>query len=111
MSAFFQAYPLLRPALFALEPETAHALTLSTLQRVHDLGWTRPARVPDRPVTLMGLTLPNAVGLAAGLDKNGAHIDALGSLGFGFMEIGTVTPRPQPGNPLPGCSACPAPKR
>lgn len=101
MSAFFQAYPLLRPALFALEPETAHALTLSTLQRVHDLGWTRPARVPDRPVTLMGLTLPNAVGLAAGLDKNGAHIDALGSLGFGFMEIGTVTPRPQPGNPLP----------
>ena len=101
MSAFFQAYPLLRPALFALEPETAHSLTLSTLQRMHDMGWTRPARVPDRPVTVMGLTLPNAIGLAAGLDKNGAHIDALGSLGFGFVEIGTVTPRPQPGNPLP----------
>ena len=101
MSAFFQAYPLLRPALFALEPETAHALTLSTLQRVYDLGWSRPARVPGRPLTLMGLALPNAVGLAAGLDKNGAHIDALGGLGFGFVEIGTVTPRPQPGNPLP----------
>ncbi|OVZ57832.1 dihydroorotate dehydrogenase (quinone) [Pigmentiphaga sp. NML080357] len=101
MSAFFQAYPLLRPALFALEPETAHTLTLSALQRVHDLGLTRRTPAPGRPVELMGLALANGVGLAAGLDKNGSHIDALGGLGFGFMEIGTVTPRPQSGNPLP----------
>ncbi|MBX6316794.1 quinone-dependent dihydroorotate dehydrogenase [Pigmentiphaga sp.] len=101
MSAFFRAYPLLRPALFALEPETAHALTLTALQRLHDLGLTRRAPTPGRPVELMGLKLANGVGLAAGLDKNGAHIDALAGLGFGFMEIGTVTPRPQAGNPLP----------
>ncbi|VCU72186.1 Dihydroorotate dehydrogenase (quinone) [Pigmentiphaga humi] len=101
MSALFHAYPLLRSALFALEPETAHALTLSALDRLHALGCTRRAPIPGRPVRLMGLQLANPVGLAAGLDKNGDHIDALGGLGFGFLEIGTVTPRPQAGNPLP----------
>ncbi|MDY7579681.1 quinone-dependent dihydroorotate dehydrogenase [Herbaspirillum sp. RTI4] len=95
-------YALIRPLLFTLDPEAAHHLTLPLLQRAAKLGLTgllhRPA--PD-PRTLMGLTFPNPVGLAAGLDKDGAYIDGLAALGFGFLEIGTVTPRPQPGNPLP----------
>ncbi len=96
-------FQLLRPALFALDPETAHHATLSALKTAHCLGTlplivTRPA---NDPRTVMGLTFPNPVGLAAGLDKNGAYIDALAALGFGFIEIGTVTPRPQPGNPKP----------
>ncbi len=96
-------YSLLRPLLFALDPETAHHLTLDALQAAHRLGvlplyCKRPA---DNPQQVMGLTFPNPVGLAAGLDKNGAYIDALAALGFGFIEIGTVTPRPQPGNPKP----------
>ena len=104
MSRFFLAYPLARPALFALDAETAHELTLSSLQKAYDCTLTRklmfPA-TPSLPTRLMGLSLRNPVGLAAGLDKNGDHIDALGALGFGFMEIGTVTPRPQTGNPRP----------
>ena len=96
-------YSLLRPLLFTLNPETAHHLTLDSLQIAHRLGLLplftkRPA---DRPQQVMGLTFPNPVGLAAGLDKNGTYIDALAGLGFGFIEIGTVTPRPQPGNPQP----------
>ena len=94
-------YSLLRPALFRLDPETAHHLTLGGLKTAYSLGLSgllakRPA---DDPRTVMGLTFPNPVGLAAGLDKNGDYIDALAALGFGFIEIGTVTPRPQPGNP------------
>ena len=96
-------YSLLRPLLFALDPERAHALTLDVLDRTHALGLgglvARPAR--GQPARAMGIDFPNAVGLAAGMDKNGAHIDALAALGFGFIEIGTVTPRPQPGNPQP----------
>ncbi len=96
-------YSLLRPLLFALDPERAHALTLDALDRTHALGLgglvARPAR--GKPARAMGIDFPNAVGLAAGMDKNGAHIDALAALGFGFIEIGTVTPRPQPGNPQP----------
>jgi dihydroorotate dehydrogenase len=96
-------YGLARPLLFALDPERVHELTLEGLQRAHDLGATRLMQVPlaGEPVTVMGLAFPNPVGLAAGLDKNGAHIDALGDMGFGFVEVGTVTPRPQPGNPKP----------
>ena len=96
-------YSLLRPALFALEAEVAHALSLSLLDAAHALRLDRLALHPPagRPVQAMGLTFPNPVGLAAGFDKNGAHVDALGSLGFGFIEVGTVTPRPQPGNPRP----------
>ena len=99
-------YGLARPLLFAIEPERVHDLTLEGLQRAFDLGATRlcgPGAMPlaDDPVRVMGLDFPNPVGLAAGLDKNGAHIDALGSLGFGFVEVGTVTPRAQPGNPRP----------
>ncbi len=96
-------FQLLRPALFALDPETAHHATLDALKAAHCLG-TLPLlvkRPADDPRTVMGITFPNPVGLAAGLDKNGAYIDALAALGFGFIEIGTVTPRPQPGNPKP----------
>lgn len=96
-------YRLARPVLFALDPERVHELTLEGLQRAHDLGATRLLQVPlgGEPVNVMGLCFPNPVGLAAGLDKNGAHIDALGGMGFGFIEVGTVTPRAQPGNPKP----------
>ncbi|HUH87161.1 MAG TPA: quinone-dependent dihydroorotate dehydrogenase [Pusillimonas sp.] len=103
MSLLFSSYPLARPALFSLDAETAHELTLSSLQRAYDCSLTRHllSSRPYLPTQLMGLTLRNPVGLAAGLDKNGAHIDALGQLGFGFIEVGTVTPRAQPGNPKP----------
>ncbi|MGR9053073.1 MAG: quinone-dependent dihydroorotate dehydrogenase [Gammaproteobacteria bacterium] len=96
-------YPLFRPALFALDPETAHEATLKLLQTVYQTGLSRLVfpRPPSVPVTVMGLEFENPVGLAAGMDKNGDCIDALGALGFGFLEIGTVTPRPQPGNPKP----------
>ncbi|HQR22202.1 MAG TPA: quinone-dependent dihydroorotate dehydrogenase [Burkholderiaceae bacterium] len=96
-------YSLARSFLFALDPEVAHELTLSRLDHAAALGLTRLVcrRVPDLPVQAMGLDFRNPVGLAAGMDKNAAHIDALGSFGFGHIEAGTVTPRPQPGNPKP----------
>ena len=91
-------YSLARPLLFSLDPETAHRFTLKSADL---LGSLLGKPVPARPVRAMGLDFPNPVGLAAGLDKNAEHIDALGALGFGFIEVGTVTPRPQPGNPRP----------
>ena len=95
-------YGLLRKALFATPPETAHELALEGLRLGYNTGATRLAcRRVTAPTTVMGLEFPNPVGLAAGLDKNGDYIDALGALGFGFIEVGTVTPRPQPGNPKP----------
>jgi dihydroorotate dehydrogenase len=96
-------YSLTRPLLFCLEPETAHRVTLHALRRLERLGLA-PAAAPapaECARTVMGLRFPNPVGLAAGLDKNGEYIDALARLGFGFIEIGTVTPRAQPGNPRP----------
>lgn len=93
-------YSIARPLLFSLAPETAHELTLSWLNKAYRLGLIG-AKPIDKPVTCMGIDFPNPVGLAAGLDKNGAYIDALSALGFGFIEIGTVTPRPQEGNPKP----------
>ncbi|MEN9867359.1 MAG: dihydroorotate oxidase [Pseudomonadota bacterium] len=93
-------YTAARPFLFALDPETAHHLTLPNLQRAARLGLLRPCIRPD-PRHVMGLEFPNPVGLAAGLDKDGAFIDGLASMGFGFIEVGTVTPRAQAGNPLP----------
>ncbi|MBI4207836.1 MAG: quinone-dependent dihydroorotate dehydrogenase [Betaproteobacteria bacterium] len=95
-------YPLLRPLLFRLDAETAHRLTLGSLKALRRLGLP-PARVPHARCerSLMGLRFSNPVGLAAGLDKNAQYIDALAALGFGFIEVGTVTPRPQPGNPRP----------
>jgi len=96
-------YSFLRPALFALDAETAHHFTLGSLRALHVLGLSHllAARPDDDPRKVMGLTFPNPVGLAAGLDKNGDCIDGLAALGFGFIEIGTVTPLPQPGNPKP----------
>jgi len=102
-------YALARPLLFALDPEKAHNLTLPALRRAARLGLTgvfgKPA--PD-PRTVMGITFPNPVGLAAGLDKDGAYIDGLAALGFGSIEIGTVTPRAQSGNPKPRMFRLPA---
>ena len=96
-------YSLLRPWLFCLDPEQAHNLTLSNLDRAQ--RWGLLERLITQPIAdpqiLCGITFPNPVGLAAGLDKDGKHIDALAALGFGFLEIGTVTPKPQPGNPKP----------
>lgn len=96
-------YSLLRPLLFCLEPEHAHHAGMRALELAHKLGICRliAGGATDTPLQLMGLKFPNRVGLAAGLDKNGDHIDALAALGFGFVEVGTVTPRPQPGNPRP----------
>ena len=96
-------YPLLRRALFTLEPERAHDVALAGLDRAGPalLGRLYGGRVPSVPVQALGLDFPNPVGLAAGLDKNADHVDALGALGFGFIEVGTVTPRPQEGNPRP----------
>jgi dihydroorotate dehydrogenase len=96
-------YALTRPFLFGMDPEQAHDLTLAAIARLQNtpaqLAWQQP-RVDD-PVTVAGLRFPNRVGLAAGLDKNGRCIDGLGAMGFGFIEVGTVTPRGQPGNPKP----------
>ncbi|QWF70658.1 quinone-dependent dihydroorotate dehydrogenase [Methylomonas paludis] len=96
-------YPLLRPLFFALDAETAHYLTLNLLKLADQTGLSALSKPPSvyKPVQVMGLEFKNPLGLAAGLDKNGDYLDALGGLGFGFIEIGTVTPRPQPGNPKP----------
>src|SRR6201991_598221 len=95
-------YPLIRPFLFSLEGERAHEVTFSMLELAHSMGMlgTYESK-PEEGVTLMGLRFPNRVGLAAGLDKNARHIDALGALGFGFIEAGTVTAQPQVGNAKP----------
>ena len=96
-------YALTRPFLFGLDAEAAHDLTLGALARLQNTPaqclWWQP-RVDD-PVKLAGLTFPNRIGLAAGLDKNGRCIDGFGAMGFGFVEVGTVTPLAQPGNPKP----------
>src|SRR5258708_20272808 len=102
-------YPLFRPFLFALDPETAHDMVFAGLDAAAKVGLARAfaPQVPASPVTAMGLAFSNRVGLAAGLDKNAAHIDALASLGSGFVECGTVTPRAQPANPRPRLSRLP----
>ena len=96
-------YALTRPFLFGLDPEHAHELTLGTIARLQNTPaqclWAQ-TRVAD-PVTVAGLNFPNRIGLAAGLDKNGRCIDGLGAMGFGFIEVGTVTPKGQPGNDKP----------
>ena len=96
-------YALTRPFLFGLDPEQAHDLTLDTLAHIQHtplMCAIRQTRIDD-PVTVAGLRFPNRIGLAAGLDKNGRCIDGFGALGFGFIEVGTVTPLAQPGNPKP----------
>lgn len=96
-------YTLLKPLLFLFAPETAHDLTLGVLKYAEKFGLLQfmPAQPVCQVRRVMGIDFPAPVGLAAGLDKNGAVIDAMAALGFGFIEIGTVTPRPQPGNPRP----------
>ncbi len=96
-------YALARPLLFTLDAERSHEITMNLLQwaeRSGVLAALMPTTIDD-PVDVMGLHFPNRVGLAAGLDKDARYLDALGALGFGFLEVGTVTPRPQPGNPQP----------
>ena len=103
-------FPLARPFLFGLEPEHAHELTMAALaaiQRTPMIAVVSQPRVHD-PVSIAGLTFPNRIGLAAGLDKNGRCIDAFGAMGFGFVEVGTVTPLAQPGNPKPRLFRIPA---
>ena len=96
-------YALTRPFLFGLDPEHAHELTLDAIARLQGTPlqnlWSQPRA--GSPVTVAGLKFPNRIGLAAGLDKNGRCIDGLGAMGFGFVEVGTVTPKGQPGNPKP----------
>ena len=103
-------YALTRPILFGMDPEAAHELTLEQMARFQNTPlqclWSQP-RVSD-PVTVAGLKFPNRVGMAAGLDKNGRVIDGLGAMGFGFIEVGTVTPKAQPGNPKPRMFRLPA---
>ena len=96
-------YSLIQKILFSLDPEFAHGLGMTGVEILNRAGIACliTKSIPPNPVKTMGLTFHNPVGLAAGLDKNGEHIDALAALGFGFIEIGTVTPRPQPGNPKP----------
>lgn len=99
----FMYYPFVRKALFQLDPERAHEFTFQQLRRITGTPFEALVRqkVPAKPVNCMGLTFKNPLGLAAGLDKDGECIDALGAMGFGSIEIGTVTPRPQPGNDKP----------
>ena len=103
-------YALTRPFLFGLDPEVAHDLTLGSIARLQNTPamclWQQP-RITD-PVTVAGLKFPNRIGLAAGLDKNGRCIDGLGAMGFGFIEVGTVTPLAQTGNPKPRMFRLPA---
>ncbi len=96
-------YSLARPILFCAEPETAHHLAFAALDAQAKLGLARvwAGYLPAKPVSVMGIEFPNPIGLAAGLDKNAEHMNALAQLGFGFIEIGTLTPKPQPGNAQP----------
>ena len=96
-------YSLAIPLLFQFDAEASHDFTLKSLKTAERLGALKlyPAPPVCRPRQVMGITFPNPVGLAAGLDKNAAVIDGMAALGFGFIEVGTVTPRPQPGNPKP----------
>lgn len=110
MSLLLHTYGLVRPLLFKLDAEQTHELTLKYLDKVHQFAAPLIKQNLLLPTQLMGLNLKNPVGLAAGLDKNGAHIDALGALGFGFVEVGTVTPLAQSGNPKPRLFRLPAKK-
>ena len=96
-------YALTRPFLFGMDAEAAHELTMDMLARGQrtPLQWAWCNETVNDPITLAGLQFPNRVGMAAGLDKNARCIDALGAMGFGFVEVGTVTPKAQPGNPKP----------
>ncbi len=96
-------YGLIKPLLFKLDPEKSHHLTFGLLDKAYQFGLLKvlARKKSSKPVNVMGLAFHNPVGLAAGLDKNAEHVDALAVLGFGFVEVGTVTPKPQEGNPTP----------
>lgn len=101
-------YNIIRPLLFKIDAEKSHHLAFKLAHLAHQLHLLPKIQQTQSPTQCMGLTFPNRVGLAAGLDKNGEHIDVLARLGFGFIEIGTVTPRPQSGNPQPRLFRLPA---
>lgn len=102
MSLASLIYPVLKPLLFRIDPETAHEVTTRLMRMTHSLGLLGREAVSDGPpVRVMGLSFPNRLGLAAGMDKSASAIDAWSHLGFGMVEVGTLTPRPQPGNPKP----------
>ncbi len=94
-------YPFIRRILFYLPPEVAHDMTLKVLSWLNSCYSLPRTTIPAHPIKLAGITFPNRVGLAAGLDKNGQYLQPLAKLGFGFLEIGTLTPKPQPGNSKP----------
>jgi len=99
----YKLYPLFRPLLFAVDPETAHDIAFRALDAAASIRLAQAAtpHLPTSPASVMGIEFPNRIGLAAGLDKNASHLRGLATLGFGFLEAGTVTPRAQPGNPKP----------
>lgn len=102
MSLVSALYPALKPWLFKLDAERAHEWTTRLMRFSHSLGLLKPDELPvSTPVDCLGLRFPNALGLAAGMDKSASAVDAWAELGFGFVEVGTLTPRPQPGNPKP----------
>lgn len=101
MPVLASLYPVIKPLLFQLDPELAHTVTVKSMVLAHQLGLLTAPPVPVQPVQCLGLTFPNALGLAAGMDKSASAAEAWGALGFGFVEVGTLTPRPQPGNPKP----------
>ncbi len=102
MTLIEKFYPVMKPWLFRLDAERAHTLTVKMMVIAHRLGMLKSVvTTPQQPRTVMGLTFPNVLGLAAGMDKSAKAVDAWGALGFGSVEVGTLTPRPQPGNPKP----------
>ena len=101
MSVLAALYPLIKPLLFKLDAELAHTLTVKSMIAAHKLGLLGSMDPGAPSVECLGLKFPNALGLAAGMDKSASAVEAWGALGFGFVEVGTLTPRPQPGNPKP----------
>jgi len=103
MSLIANLYPVMKPWLFRMDAEKAHEWTTRMMRVAHGLGLLTVGqeKVPQTPVQCLGLTFPNVLGLAAGMDKSASAVEAWGALGFGFVEVGTLTPRPQPGNPKP----------
>jgi dihydroorotate dehydrogenase len=101
MSLVASLYPLLKPLLFKLDPEVAHTFTVKSMIAAHKLGLLGSKAQGAGRIDCLGLKFPNALGLAAGMDKSASAVDAWSALGFGFVEVGTLTPRPQPGNPKP----------
>ncbi|MEN3941278.1 quinone-dependent dihydroorotate dehydrogenase [Prosthecobacter sp. SYSU 5D2] len=103
MSLIANLYPTLKPWLFRMDAERAHEWTTRMMRMAHSLGLLTAGqeKLPQKPVECLGLRFPNVLGLAAGMDKSASAVEAWGALGFGFVEVGTLTPRPQPGNPKP----------